>query len=79
MRRIYLKSFILVVLFPWLFTLNYSAFAADCTGSGKPIGAECYFEDCECASEICANGRCVECASDSDCQGGQHCVEYSCQ
>ena len=79
-----MKNFIklgLVVSFFWLSTLNHSVFAIDCSSypPGLPNGSTCSFTDCECASDVCVNGSCVDCASDSDCQGGQHCISNNCQ
>ena len=78
MKRVFGKSFLLVAFISLFLSLNNVAFA-ECNTTGKPIGAECHFEDCECATDVCVNGLCVECATDSDCQDVQHCVENKCQ
>ena len=70
-------SFLLIGSFFWILTLNHSALA--CDGNGLQNGADCHFEECECASEVCFNGKCVECAIDSDCQDGKKCSENNCQ
>ena len=70
-------SFLLIGSFFWILTLNHSVLA--CDGNGLPNGSECHYEDCECASQVCYNGHCVECATNSDCQDGQHCVANNCQ
>ena len=72
-------SFILIASFSWLLTSSNLVFAEECEGAGKPNGSECHFEECECASEVCYNGKCAECAIDSDCQDGQNCVTNNCQ
>ena len=79
----HLFSFILIASFSWLLTSSNLVFA-ECSETGKPNGSECNFEVCdegvrECASEVCFNGKCVECATDSDCQDGQNCVTNNCQ
>lgn len=80
MKRINFTSFLLLSLFLWILTLNHSASTQECT-TGKANGSECYYDisdPCECLSQVCFNGTCVECASDSDCQEGKQCTNQSC-
>ena len=55
-------SFLLIVSFSWLLTLNNSALA-ECEVTGKENGTSCNYETCtpsECKSEICVDGACAE-------------------
>ncbi|MBI3591636.1 MAG: hypothetical protein HY094_09715 [Candidatus Melainabacteria bacterium] len=81
MGRAFCRSLLLIGLASWFLSLNSlnNSALAECDSTGKSIGAECHFEDCECASAICINGTCVECSEDTDCQDSNHCVENKCQ
>lgn len=66
------------LLFLSILTIS-PTFAITCNGTGKANGQECHFIDCECASDVCFNGLCVQCVADSDCPDSQSCVENACQ
>ena len=78
MKRIFIKSCLLIGLISCFFSVHNLALA-ECDGTGKANGESCNFEDCECATDICKDGVCVGCASDSDCSANQTCVQNSCQ
>ena len=78
MKRIFYRIFILIGLISWLL-LSSNFVLAECDGTGKPVGAECHFEDCECATDVCLNGLCVECVSNTDCSDSKQCIDNKCQ
>jgi hypothetical protein len=73
------NNYILITLLSLISSLSYPALAQNVCppNTGKVNGSECAFIDCECASDVCVNGTCVQCAVDSDCGAG-HCVDNSC-
>ncbi len=78
MKKIFSKNFLIISLILSLLSFNNFALA-ECITVGKPVGAECHFEDCECATDVCLNGLCVECADDTDCQDSKQCVANKCE
>ena len=77
MKRIIIKIFSLCLVIVYLQGFGWFAIA-QCENEVKPNGSECSFVGCECASDVCYNGICVECAKDSDCEVGQTCNENKC-
>lgn len=72
MKKPDFRYFVLAALF-LIFGQLQIASALTCDTPGKTNGSQCEFIDCECSSQVCFNGICVECASDSDCQDGKQC------
>lgn len=76
MKHIFIRSCLLISLIS--FPSQNSALAV-CDGTGKANGTSCSFDDCECATDICKDGVCIECVSNSDCTDNRQCVQNSCQ
>ena len=73
------NSLLIALLVSGISLINHPASADNVClpNTGKTNGSECTFIDCECTSDVCVNGTCVECVIDSDCGAG-HCVDNSC-